>query len=351
MTDPVSAHDYAHERAVAEDLARQAAEILLHYRQEGFTAEIKTSGDDLVTVADKEASELIVAGLRSAFPGDGILSEELLDNAERLSHERVWIIDPIDGTSEYVKGSPDYCVSIGLSVNGQAVLGVVLAPESDELFCGVVGEGVWKNGKQSGFSQRPPAESVIAVSDTEHARELSRYPLPSMMPSGSIALKMARISAGEADATFTMSPRSEWDIAAGMALIEAAGGVSTRRNGTRIALNSEVTYTRRGILAGRSDVVEWLKAELLRLQVPEQVHQVTQDDDVWALAPQEAHEGQQTGAYLHLRHASGQLLAWALVQAGSELKNAVLERLEGDEQHAGMLKKDMVRIYGPLSQA
>lgn len=348
MTDTSYSHAYARERAVAEDLARQAAEILLHYRREGFTAEIKTSGDDLVTVADKEASELIVAGLRAAFPGDGILSEELLDNAERLSHERVWIIDPIDGTSEYVKGSPDYCVSIGLSVNGQAVLGVVLAPESEELFSGVVDEGVWKNGQPSGFSQRPPAESVIVVSDTEHARELSRYPLPSMMPSGSIALKMARISAGEADATFTMSPRSEWDIAAGMALIGAAGGVSTRRNGTQLVLNSEVTYTQRGILAGRIGVVEWLTAELLRLQVPEQVHQVTQADDVWALAPQEAQAGQQAGANLHLRHASGHLLAWALVRTDAGLKNAVLERLEGDDQHAGMLKKDIVRIYGPL---
>lgn len=349
MTDSVSTLPYAHERAVAEHLAREAAVVLLHHRRKGFTAEIKTSEDDLVTVADKEASELIVAGLRAAFPGDGILSEELLDDAERLSHERVWIIDPIDGTSEYVKGSPDYCVSIGLSVGGEAVLGVVLAPEGDELFTGIVGQGVWKNGQPSGFSARSPQASTIAVSDTEHARELQQYPLPSMIPSGSIALKMARISAGEADATFTMSPRSEWDIAAGMALIGAAGGVSTRRNGTPVVLNSEVTYTRRGVLAGRRDVVEWLKPELLRLKVPEQVHAVIPADDVWTLAPQEAQAGQQTGAHLHLRHAGGELVAWALVR-GEPGADAVLERSEGDAHHTGMLLKDMVRIYGPLKQ-
>jgi myo-inositol-1(or 4)-monophosphatase len=348
MTDLISNPSYARELAVAETLARQAAEILLHHRRAGFTAEVKTSGDDLVTVADKEASELIVAGLREAFPGDGILSEELTDTSERLSHERVWIIDPIDGTSEYVKGSPDYCVSIGLSVRGAAVLGVVLAPEGDELFSGVVGEGVWKNGAPSGFSGRSPESSVIAVSDTEHARELHLYPLPSMTPSGSIALKMARISAGEADASFTMSPRSEWDIAAGMALIAAAGGVSTRRNGQAIALNSPSPSIGRGILAGRSDVVAWLRGELLRLHVPEQVHGVTPADDVWTVAPQEAQMGQQAGSNLHLRHAGGELLAWALVRPATGAEKAVLERLEGNDQHAGMLQKDMIRIYGPL---
>jgi len=134
--------DYTQERLVAEDLARQAGVILLHYRRHGFEVELKTSQDDPVTVADREASELIVAGLRAAFPHDGILSEELLDTDERLDRERVWIIDPIDGTKEYVDGKPDYCVSIGLSVRGEAVLGVVLAPENDELFTGIVGQGV-----------------------------------------------------------------------------------------------------------------------------------------------------------------------------------------------------------------
>ena len=333
---------------MAETLARQAGEILLHHRRHGFEVELKTSEEDMVTVADREASELIVAGLRAAFPADGILSEELLDTAERLSRQRVWIIDPIDGTSEYVKGSPDYCVSIGLSVAGRAVLGVVLAPENDELFTGVVGQGVWKNGQPCGFSGRAPQDSVIAVSDTEHERELRRYPLPSMMPSGSIALKMARISSGEADATFTMSPRSEWDIAAGMALITAAGGVSTRRNGQEIVLNSERPHIARGLLAGRRDVVDWLSAELLRLEVPEQVHGVTAADDVWALAPTEAKMAVAAGSNLHLRHAASKLVAWALVHADPEQKGAVLERLEGDPAHADMLRRDMVRIYGPL---
>lgn len=344
---------WTQERTVAEALARQAGEVLLRYRRQGFEVELKTSQDDPVTVADREASELIVAGLRAAFPGDGVLSEELLDTAERLGRERVWIIDPIDGTKEYVDGTPDYCVSIGLSVRGQAVLGVVLAPENNELFTGVVGQGVWKNGVPTGFSHRPPQQGVIAVSDTEYTRELHRYPLPSMKPSGSIALKMARIAAGEADATFTMSPRSEWDIAAGMALIAAAGGDTTRRNGQPIMLNSERPAIERGIIAGRPDAATWLSTELRRLELPEQVHGVTPADDVWALAPADAREGAQAGLNLHLRQAVGldgaALLAWALVRPTAG--QAVLERLDGQEPHRGVLLRDMIRIYGPLSGA
>ena len=97
-----------------------------------------------------------------------------------------------------------------------------------------------------GFSNRPPEEALISVSDTEYKRELHQYTLANVKPSGSIALKLALIAAGEADATFTMSPRSEWDIAAGMALIAAAGGSVTRRGGGRITLNSPQTSIRQG---------------------------------------------------------------------------------------------------------
>ncbi|WP_189087498.1 3'(2'),5'-bisphosphate nucleotidase CysQ [Deinococcus ruber] len=344
---PSGAAEYAHERETAELLARQAGAVLLHYRRTGFDVDHKTSADDPVTVADREASELIVAGLRAAFPDDGLLSEEMLDSPDRLGRSRVWIIDPIDGTKEYVDGTPDYCVSIGLAVNGEAVLGVVLAPEKDELFTGIVGQGVWKNGQPAGFSDREPHSSVLAVSDTEYSRELHTYALPTMKPSGSIALKMARIAAGEADATFTMSPRSEWDIAAGMALIAAAGGVTTRRNGQPIVLNQERPSIERGVLAGRPDVLAWLVPELLRLNMPEQIHGVQPSDDVWTLAPQEAQAGAHAGANLHLRQAGGKLVAWALVQPGDV---PLMERLEGDEAHRSVLHKDLIRIYGQLKE-
>ncbi len=337
---------YAKERQIASTLARQAGELLLEHRAAGFSVEYKTSKDDPVTVADTEASELIVAGLRAAFPGDGILSEELTDTAERLSKRRVWIIDPIDGTAEYVDGTPDFAVSIGLAVDGEAVLGVVNAPARQALYSGVVGENLTKNGEPAGFSTRPPAEALIAVSDTEHRRELHRYPLPQMLPSGSIALKLALIAAGEADATFTMSPRSEWDIAAGMALVQAAGGQVTRRGGGHIALNSPEPAIRQGLIGGRPDVVAWLEDELFRLAVPEQQLGLTDTDEAWALLSPADQERLRGEAHLHIRHAAGQVVALVLLDDHRRVR-----RSEGDALHLGVLMRDLTRAYGPLQGA
>lgn len=335
--------NYTHERRTAEHLARQAEELLLKHRAAGFKVAYKTSKDDPVTVADTEASELIVAGLNAAFPGDGILSEELTDTAERLSKRRVWIIDPIDGTKEYVDGSPDFAVSIGLAVNGEAVLGVVNAPAHDALYSGVVGEGVFKSGQPTGFSSRPPEQALISVSDTEYRRELHRYPLANVRPSGSIALKLALIAAGGADATFTMSPRSEWDIAAGMALIAAAGGQVTRRGGGKIALNSPQPSIRQGLIGGRSDVVAWLEKELHRLAVPEQQLGLLESDEAWALLSSAEQERLRGQSHLHIRHAAGQVVALVLLDDDRRVL-----RSEGDALHLGVLTRDLTRAYGAL---
>ncbi|WP_293909633.1 3'(2'),5'-bisphosphate nucleotidase CysQ [Deinococcus sp.] len=336
--------DLTAERALAEALALKAGALLMRHRAQGFAVEYKTSPDDPVTLADTEASALIVAGLSAAFPDDGILSEELTDNAERLSKSRVWIIDPIDGTKEYVEGSPDFCVSIGLSVNGEAVLGVVYAPAHQDLYLGVVGDGVWHNGTSSGFSARPPETAVIGVSDTEHKRELHQYPIRNMQPSGSIALKLALIASGALDATFTMSPRSEWDIAAGMALIRAAGGVTTRRGGAAIALNSPQPSIRRGLVAGRLDVVQWLERELWRLAVPEQQLALVPSDATWTLLS-EADQGTLPGGEaLHIRHAAGRLTALILLEAAEHGLSVV--RAEGDAADLRVLSRDVTRFAG-----
>ena len=337
---------YAHERQIAAMLAQQAGELLLNHRAAGFQVNYKTSKDDPVTLADTEASELIVAGLRAEFPEDGILSEELGDTAERLSKRRVWIIDPIDGTQEYVDGSPDFAVSIGLSDGGEPVLGVVNAPAHRALYSGAVGEGVTKNGELVGFSTRPPAEALISVSDTEYRRELHAYPLAQMFPSGSIALKLALIAAGEAEATFTMSPRSEWDIAAGMALIRAAGGHVTRRGGAQIILNSPDPSLRQGLIGGRPDVVAWLETELHRLAIPEQQLGLTETDAAWSLLSRAEQDRLRGQPHLHIRHAAGKVVALVLLD-----ENRQVVRAEGDAAHLGVLTRDVTRAYGPLPGA
>ena len=331
----------ASELEVAIRLAREAGALLLTHLQRGLTVEHKTGADDPVTAADREASELILRGLAEAFPGDGLLSEEAADNPGRLTRERAWIVDPIDGTKEFTTGSPDYCVSIGLAVGGEPVLGVVYAPAADELFSGVVGAGVRKNGESVGFSQR--TEYVISVSDTEFRRELHRHDLPGMAPSGSIALKLARIAAGEADVTFTMSPRSEWDIAAGHALVRAAGGDLRRRDGRAIRYNSGRPHIEQGILGGRLEAMNWLEGELEARHLPTAHLGLTPGDPAWTVLPPEDRTALAEHPSVFVRHAGGRALALLVVGPGG-----AVERAEGDAFHLERLTRDVTRALGTL---
>lgn len=333
-----------HERTVATRLAREAGRLLSLHLARGLTVEHKTSADDPVTAADREASDLILAGLRSAFPEDGLLSEEAADDAARLGHERVWIIDPIDGTKEFTSGSPDYAVSIGLAVAGEPVLGVVYAPATDELFAGAVGLGVTRNGEPTGFS--PRAGYVVSVSDTEFQRELHACDLPGMAPSGSIALKLARIAGGEADVTFSMSPRSEWDVAGGHALLRVLGGDLRRRDGRPIRYNSARPHLEQGIIGGRPDALAWLEGELVGRGLPTAHLGLTPQDPAWAtLAPgdQEALRGR---GGVCVRHGGGRALALIVVGPGG-----TVERAEGDAFHLDRLSRDVTRALGTVNTA
>ncbi|WP_261663842.1 3'(2'),5'-bisphosphate nucleotidase CysQ [Deinococcus sp. Marseille-Q6407] len=315
------------ELATAEQLARQAGELIRRLRQQGLTVEHKTGADDPVTQADRAASQLLMQELAAAFPADGLLSEEESDSRQRLDRRRVWLIDPIDGTKEYTEGSSDYCVSIGLAEAGEPVLGVIYAPETDELFSGAAGMGVRKNGQPVSLRSEQPY--IVATSVTETGRELKDLPLPGMRPSGSTALKLARIAAGEADATFTMSPRAEWDIAAGHALLRAQGGDLTRRDGRAVRYNQPKPYLEQGLIAGGPEAIAWLRAELLRLGVPTAVLALDADAQ---------------GQRRHVRRAGERELAWLVTGSSERGETAVLgsggnafhlERLTRDVRRAG----------------
>ena len=334
---------YASELDTATALALQAGALLMRHRAAGFEVEHKTSADDPVTVADREASALIVAGLHAAFPADGLLSEEEADSPERLGRERVWIIDPIDGTKEFTTGSPDFCVSIGLAVGGEAVLGVVYAPATDELFSGAVGQGVQKNGTAVTASR--PDAFRLSVSDTEYGRELHRHDLPGMFPSGSIALKLARMAAGEADVTFSMSPRSEWDICAGDALLRAAGGELRRRDGRPIVYNAPRPSLEQGIIGGTPAALAWLEGELLARRLPTAHLNLTPDAPAWAVLSEADQQALAGHPGVCVRHSGGQLLALLVVDPPTR----TVERAEGDAFHLERLTRDVVRALGTLA--
>ena len=238
------------ELTVATRLALEAGALLMERRASGL--EVRYKGiDDPVTQADLEADALIRAGLRAAFPLDGLLSEETTDDLERLAHERVWIVDPIDGTSSYAAGRENFAVSIGLAVRGEALLGVVYNPAKKELIAGAVGLGVTLNRvpvTTTRTSSVGDARLLVSSSEWRAGLNALETRLP-IQPISSIAYKLGLVAVGLADGTFTANARFEWDVCAGVALVTAAGGVASLRDGSSIVFNSPNPRLNWGILA------------------------------------------------------------------------------------------------------
>jgi myo-inositol-1(or 4)-monophosphatase len=168
-----------------------------------------------------------------------------------LSHRRLWIIDPLDGTSNFLAKGDEYCVSIGLSVEGRAVLGVVYNPAHDQLFAGYARNGVMHNGLRVRMSEASKLDGArICVSRKEWQAGLrginNLWPVSRV---ASMAYKLARVACGLDDATFSLKRRKEWGICAGVALIEAAGGCATLLDGSEIRFNRPLPKQPSGIIA------------------------------------------------------------------------------------------------------
>ncbi len=221
-------------------LALQAAARAVRPFTSGDVAfDTKAERGDPVTEADHAAD----AALRKILPrpGEGWLSEESADDPARLSCRRVWVVDPIDGTREFVEGIPEWCISIGLVEDGLPVAGGVFNPATRELVLGSLDTGVTYNGKRAEVRDRGTLEGAeVLASRSEVKRgEWDAFEGGSfnVKPCGSVAYKMARVAAGKSDATWTLVPKSEWDVAGGTALVRAAGGRVTLANGSEPPFN------------------------------------------------------------------------------------------------------------------
>jgi myo-inositol-1(or 4)-monophosphatase len=187
----------------------------------------RKQGDDPVTEADLAVDSL----LKRLLPqdGEGWLSEETRDNLSRVDCRRAWVVDPLDGTREFVEGIPEWCVSIGLVVDGEPVAGGICNPATGERIVGARGMGVTRNGQPVTVSRRPGlAGATVVASRSEVKRkewEGYREDLFTIRPCGSVAYKLGLVASGQVDATWTLVPKHEWDVAAGVALVLAAGGV------------------------------------------------------------------------------------------------------------------------------
>jgi myo-inositol-1(or 4)-monophosphatase len=186
----------------------------------------RKAGDDPVTEADTTVDAL----LRRLLPrdGEGWLSEETEDDHTRLEARRVWVVDPLDGTREFVTGIPEWSVSIGLVIDGEPVAGGICNPVTGETILGARGRGVTLNGQPATVSARPSLQGATVLASRSEVKrkewEGYRDGLFTLRPCGSVAYKLALVAAGLVDATWTLTPKHEWDVAAGVALVLAAGG-------------------------------------------------------------------------------------------------------------------------------
>jgi myo-inositol-1(or 4)-monophosphatase len=247
-----------HELEVLRQAVRQAGQQALKLAAEGFETHIKKDRSP-VTTADLAVNQILHELLLTAFPHDAWLSEESPDDPRRLENKRVWVIDPIDGTKYFMRGIPQYAISVALVESHQPVVAAVYNPATDELFSAVRGMGAWLNGQPIHVTPAWDGRPVVLVNPPALERGVFRAieAAAECRPMGSIAYTLAQVAAGRADATLNLDGLNEWDVAGGVLLIEEAGGMVMDRNGSPLSFNQAKT-TIHGILAANKDLLDRL---------------------------------------------------------------------------------------------
>ncbi|MFZ1085317.1 MAG: inositol monophosphatase family protein [Terracidiphilus sp.] len=247
----------------ASEIAREAGAVLREFFAKGVETEYK--GDvDLVTVADRTSERLIRERLAAAFPEHGIFGEE--GTRDRLEGEFRWYVDPLDGTTNFAHGFPQFCVSLGLEqrsaglapeADGRLVAAVIYDPLRDELFAAERGQGARLNGKRLRVSRTPGlAESLLATGFPSHKRHQNpnihfyhEFTLRShgVRRAGSAALDLAYVAAGRLDGFWEFNLNS-WDTAAGILLVEEADGRVTDFSGGHFRMDSREVLASNGLI-------------------------------------------------------------------------------------------------------
>jgi myo-inositol-1(or 4)-monophosphatase len=202
----------------------EAGRLIERHRAQGLVPVEKPGGAGPVTAADRAADAFLFHELRSIYPA-GWLSEERADDPGRLAERFVWIVDPLDGTREFVEGVPQYSISVALVEAGEPVLGVIHGPATGESFQAEREGGAFRNGKRICVAE---GGAVLASRTEVQAGEFARFADDWVVrSSGSTALKLALVAAGDAAVTWSRGPKWEWDVCAGALLVQEAGGRAT----------------------------------------------------------------------------------------------------------------------------
>lgn len=235
---------------VAKDAAHAAGEVLLSYYTSRYEVYEKAR-DNPVTTADLEANEVLHEALTSAFPQAGWLSEESVDDAQRMQKEWLWVVDPLDGTKEFIDGIDEFAVSIGLVHAHRPVLAVTFNPAANIRVHCIEGSGTFANDVPVAVTQRDTLTGATVLSSRSETKRGLFEPFKDTLdvrPTGSVAHKLAQVASGQGDITFSLAPKNEWDICAGVLLAQEAGARVTDLSGDPFLFNQAKTL-RNGVIA------------------------------------------------------------------------------------------------------
>ncbi|MBF0454630.1 MAG: 3'(2'),5'-bisphosphate nucleotidase CysQ [Magnetococcales bacterium] len=252
-----------------EEAAMAAGRVILSYYREGQqvsnAADVRHKGaNNPLTKADLEADRLLRTTLLAARPDYGWLSEETVDSIDRLDKKRVWVVDPIDGTKEFIVGLPQFAVSIGLVEAGQTLAACVHNPATNETFLAQRGRGATLNHQPIHTSSRTQLIGSSCLASRSETKRGDWDPFKQELDltiMGSIAYKLSLVAAGQYDMTFTLTPKNEWDFCAGALLVTEAGGRVTHKGGEPCRFNNKDPRVR-SLLASNGHLHSALLARL-----------------------------------------------------------------------------------------
>lgn len=247
--------DYIKEMEVAKKTARIAGEKILEiYETHDFDIEYKKDNSPL-TIADKASNKVIVEMLKESFPDYAILSEEETDNLERLNNDLCFVVDPLDGTKEFIKQNGQFTVNIALSYKHRTVMGVIYVPVTKELYFASKDYGSYleQNGVVTKLSvnkdNKEKSELNVVMSNSHGCKEmdelLEKYNLKNFVKVGS-SIKGCMIASGDADVYYRHNPTMEWDTAAMQCIVEEAGGIFRQLDDSEMLYNREDSLNRKG---------------------------------------------------------------------------------------------------------
>ncbi len=220
---------------------REAGALASSYFKESPKAFTKADGSQ-VSEADLAVDAALKLDLTTRRKDYGWLSEESPDDRSRLKHERVWMVDPIDGTGAFLREIPEWTISVALVENGIPVIGVVYNPEQEQFFHAIRGAGAFLNGSPIRTTDKVTLEGTrVIASGGLFRKKIWENPWPDVTAKwvNSVAYRLALVADGTGDATISLTPKAEWDLAAAAVIVEEAGGIITDHLGNSHRYNSE----------------------------------------------------------------------------------------------------------------